>query len=150
MVICNYHPVFLSIVSDLVIYKLWEELDVFFMTLNVLVSPRVIPWLIFIVISRKVIATLDQTRKDARKMKENIKGVSKEFEEAKEKTSTLMTTLTQRATTLEKLKAKVGIATALSAFLQLNELSDEEEEDEDLLKEGERCSVCSLENFYNR
>ena len=82
-------------------------------------------------------------------MKENIKGVSKEFEEAKEKTTTLMTTLTQRATTLEKLKAKVGIATALSAFLQLNELSDEEEEDEDLLKEGERCSGSSFGNFYS-
>ena len=31
---------------------------------------------------------------------------------------------------------QVGIATSLSAFLQLNELSDEEEEEDDLLKEG--------------
>jgi dynein heavy chain len=93
---------------------------------------------------RKVLLTLDQTRKDVRKMKESIKGVSKEFEEAKEKTSTLMSTLTQRATVLEKLKAKVGIATALSAFLQLNELSDEEEEEEDLLKEGELLFFDSL------
>ena len=69
-------------------------------------------------------------------MKENIKGVSKEFEDAKEKTASLMSTLTHRATVVEKLKAKVGIATSLSAFLQLNELSDEEEEEEDLLKEG--------------
>ncbi len=38
---------------------------------------------------------------------------------------------------LEKLKAKVGIATSLGAFLQLNELSDEEEEEDDLLQEGE-------------
>lgn len=56
---------------------------------------------------RKVIATLDQTRKDARKMRANIKNISKEYDDAKEKTANLMHKLTKRATILEKLKAKV-------------------------------------------
>ena len=56
---------------------------------------------------RKVISTLDQTRKDARKMREHIKNISKEFDEAKDKTAELMKKLTHKATILEKLKAKV-------------------------------------------
>ena len=36
--------------------------------------------------------------------------------------------------------AQVGIANSLSAFLQLNELSDEEMEEDDLLREG-RCTA---------
>ena len=54
-----------------------------------------------------MIATLDQTRKDARKMRANIKNISKEYDDAKEKTANLMHKLTKRATILEKLKAKV-------------------------------------------
>ena len=61
------------------------------------------------VIGRKVISTLDQTRKDARKMRESIKSINKEFESAKDKTFGLMKKLTHRATVLEKLKAKVSI-----------------------------------------
>lgn len=67
-----------------------------------------------------------------------IKNIHKNYENAKEKTAVLLQQLTAKATILEKLKAKVGIATSLSAFLQLNELSDEEEEEDDLLKEGGR------------
>ncbi len=89
---------------------------------------------------RRVIATLDQTRKDGKKMKGSIKSLSKDSELAKEKTTNLLGQLTGRATVLEKLKAKVGIATSLSAFLQLNELSDEEEEDDGLLEEGKLMS----------
>jgi len=83
-----------------------------------------------------VIATLDQTRKDASHMKQSIRKINQKFDEAKEKTADLMQKLTAKATVLEKLKARIGMATALSAFLQLNELSDEEPEEDDLLKEG--------------
>ena len=88
-------------------------------------------------VARKVIATLDQTRKDARKMRESIRSRTSEFEGARERAANLMNTLTHKATSLEKLKARVGMATSLSAFLQLNELSDEELEEDDLLLEGE-------------
>lgn len=63
--------------------------------------------LIFFCHFRKVIATLDQTRKDAKKMRENIKNINKDFETAKENTAGLMRKLTHKATVLEKLKAKV-------------------------------------------
>jgi len=39
-------------------------------------------------------------------------------------------------TTLEKLKAKLGMSTSLSAFLELNELREECEEEEELLYQG--------------
>ena len=81
--------------------------------------------------------TLEQTKSDSRGMKESIKTINQKFEEAKIKTADLLVELTAKATLLEKLKAKVGVANALSAFLQLNELSEEEEETDDLLKQGE-------------
>lgn len=81
-------------------------------------------------------ATLDQTRKDAKTMKQSIRTTTSKFEAAKENTAKLLADLTQKATTLEKLKASLGMSTSLSAFLQLNEMSDEEEEDTDLLKDG--------------
>ena len=82
--------------------------------------------------------TMDQTRKDASNMKQSIKKINKKYDEARIKTAKLLSQLTGRATILEKLKARIGMATALSAFLQMNELSDEEEEDDDLLREGTR------------
>ena len=86
---------------------------------------------------RKVLATLDQTRTDSRIMKENIRNIREKYEDSKKKTASLLTQLTLRATVLEKLKAKVGEATSLSAFLQLNELSSDEEDEDDLLKPGQ-------------
>jgi hypothetical protein len=74
---------------------------------------------------------------DAKVMRQAIKNISGKFDEAKVNTAHLLRQLTAKATTLEKLKAKVGQSTALSAFLQLNEMSDEEEEEDDLLKAGE-------------
>ena len=88
------------------------------------------------ILSRKVISTLERTRKDAKSMKESIHKIQGEYVEARNQTAGLMKTLTKRSTVLEKLKARVGHATSLSAFLRLNELSDEEEEEDDLLKEG--------------
>ena len=75
-------------------------------------------------------------------MKQSIRKIIQQFEEAKEKTAGLMHKLTAKATVLEKLKARIGMATALSAFLQLNELSDQEPEEDDLLKEGMLVKGC--------
>ena len=83
-----------------------------------------------------MLATLDMTRKDAKNMKEQIKNITNKFERSKEKTAGLLVKLTNKATVLEKLKARGGVATSLSAFLQMNELSDEDEEDDHLLEEG--------------
>ena len=94
---------------------------------------------------RKVLASVDQTRKDAKTTRFAIKNITANFENAKVQTAQLLQKLTARATVLEKLKAKVGIATSLSAFLQLNELSDEEEEEDDLLKEGKYPCHCGWE-----
>ena len=86
--------------------------------------------------NRKVLDTLDVTRADAETMRSDIQMRTHEYEDACAKTRNLMKQLTHKATILEKLKAKVGMATSLSAFLQLNELSDEEVEEDDLLQEG--------------
>ncbi|XP_064629693.1 uncharacterized protein LOC135488785 isoform X2 [Lineus longissimus] len=83
---------------------------------------------------QKVLTALSQSRMDAKVMRQAIKNISGKFEDAKVNTAHLLRQLTAKATTLEKLKAKVGQSTALSAFLQLNEMSDEEEEEDDLLK----------------
>lgn len=56
---------------------------------------------------RRVLSTLDQTRKDAKTMKQSIKSITAKFETAKGKTVDLMELLTAKATLLEKLKAKV-------------------------------------------
>lgn len=80
--------------------------------------------------------TLDTTRQDGKIMKEAIKNIKIKFEQAKIRTAKLLKELTARATKLEKLKAKIGTATSLSAFLQLNEVSSDEEDEEELLQQG--------------
>ena len=85
---------------------------------------------------RKVLATLDKTRVDAKIMKKGIKTITGKYEDAQKKTSDLLRKLTSRATALEKLKAKVGLSKSLDAYLHLNELEVEEEDDDELLKEG--------------
>lgn len=90
---------------------------------------------------RKVLWTLDETRTDAKAMKASIKTINQEYEVARTRAAELLTELTVKATVLEKIKAKYGIANALSAFLLLNELSDTEEETDDLLKEGELFNI---------
>ncbi|XP_041355189.1 dynein gamma chain, flagellar outer arm-like isoform X3 [Gigantopelta aegis] len=86
---------------------------------------------------KKVIATLDQTRTDAKAMKKAIKSLTEKFEDSKKKTATLLYQLSQKATVLEKLKAKVGLSTSLHAYLNLNEMETNEEEGDELLKEEE-------------
>ncbi|CAH1799095.1 unnamed protein product [Owenia fusiformis] len=85
----------------------------------------------------KVISTLDQTREDANVMKKHMREVKVKFENSCVKVTGLLDELTGKATLLEKLKARVGESTSLSAFLQLNELSSDEEEDDALLGEEE-------------
>jgi hypothetical protein len=70
-------------------------------------------------------------------MRKDIRTITTNFENARDRTAQLLTELTLKATALEKLKAQLGMSTSLSAFLQLNEMSDEEEEDTELLKDGE-------------
>ncbi|XP_059166583.1 dynein axonemal heavy chain 8-like [Physella acuta] len=86
---------------------------------------------------KKVITTLDKTRVDAKVMKKAIKTLNQKFEGAQKSTSELLKKLTLKATTLEKLKAKVGLSKSLDAYLQLTEMDVEEEEEDELLKEEE-------------
>ncbi|BFZ10052.1 hypothetical protein BsWGS_13093 [Bradybaena similaris] len=86
---------------------------------------------------RKTLATLDRTKADAKDMKTNIMITTTQFEESQRKTRTLLNKLTMKVTLLEKLKAKVGISKSLDAYLQLNEMNVEDDEDDDLLKEEE-------------
>ncbi|XP_060567478.1 dynein axonemal heavy chain 5-like [Ruditapes philippinarum] len=84
---------------------------------------------------KKVLATLDQTRSDAKVMKKAIKNTTGKFEDAKVRTEELLEKLTHKATILEKLKAKVGLSTSLDAYLHLNEMEAEEVEEDELLKQ---------------
>lgn len=69
-------------------------------------------------------------------MKKGIKITTGKFEEAQKKTADLLNKLTAKATVFEKLKAKVGLSKSLDAYLQLNELDVEDDEEDELLKEG--------------
>lgn len=88
---------------------------------------------------RKVLATMDKTRADAKVMKKAIRTRTGSFEEACKKTADLLNRLTAKATALEKLKAKVGLSKSLDAYLHLTEFESDEEEDDELLKEGTFC-----------
>ena len=85
---------------------------------------------------RKVLATLDKTRADAKVMKKAIKTITGNFEDACKNTADLLQRLTNKATALEKLKAKIGLSKSLDAYLHLTEFESEEEEEDELLKEG--------------
>ena len=85
---------------------------------------------------RKVLATLDQTRSDAKVMRKAIKTISGKFQEATKTTEDLLYKLTVKATALEKLKAKVGLSKSLDAHLHLTEMDTEEEQEDELLEEG--------------
>lgn len=87
---------------------------------------------------RKVLTTLDKTRADAKVMKKAIKTITGNFEEACSRTADLLQRLTNKATVLEKLKAKVGLSKSLDAYLHLTEFEVEEVEEDELLKAGER------------
>ena len=75
-------------------------------------------------------------------MKKGIKTITGKYEDAQKKTAELLRKLTARATALEKLKAKVGLSKSLDAYLHLNELEVEEEDDDELLKEGQSNIDC--------
>lgn len=90
-----------------------------------------------------MLATLDQTRSDAKVMKKAIKNTNGKFEDAKKRTEQLLVKLTNKATTLEKLKAKCGLSTSLDAYLHLNEMETEQVEEDELLKQGEHSDCRS-------
>ena len=69
-------------------------------------------------------------------MKKAIKNTNGKYEDAKNRTEDLLVQLTSKATILEKLKAKVGLSTSLDAYLHLNEMETEVEEEDELLKQG--------------
>ena len=74
-------------------------------------------------------------------MKKAIKNTTGKFEESKTRTEQLLIKLTSKATILEKLKAKVGLSTSLDAYLHLNEMDMEAEEEDELLQKGKTVSV---------
>ena len=86
-------------------------------------------------------ATLDQTRNDAKVMKKAIKNTNSKFDSAKVRTEQLLNKLTNKATILEKLKAKCGLSTSLHAYLHLNEMETEQVEECELLKQGKHTSI---------
>ena len=69
-------------------------------------------------------------------MKQSILDITAKYEVAHGNTADLLGQLTAKATKLEKLKAKLGMSTSLSAFLELNELKEESEDEEELLFQG--------------
>lgn len=69
-------------------------------------------------------------------MKKAIKNTNSKFEASKVRTEQLLIKLTNRATILEKLKAKCGLSTSLDAYLHLNEMETEQVEEDELLKQG--------------
>jgi len=58
---------------------------------------------------RKVLSALDTTRSDCEKMKDEHKDVMVKYYNVVDETSTILKKLTHKATTLEKLKAKIGL-----------------------------------------
>ena len=100
--------------------------------------------------NRKVLATLEQTRTDAKVMKKAIKNTTGKFEESKTRTEELLAKLTAKATILEKLKAKVGLSTSLDAYLHLNEMDMEAEEEDELLKRGKYCFCCNTVQYWGQ
>ncbi len=70
-------------------------------------------------------------------MKETIHVTEDKYAVAENKTAELLDALTAKATILEKLKAKLGLAAPLNAFLQqLNEMTGDEDEENVLLQGG--------------
>lgn len=81
----------------------------------------------------RALATLDQTRKDAIIIKDVITQTREKLEVATVESADLLKVLTSKATSLEKLKAKLGIGSStLSAFTAMID-SEIEEEDNTLL-----------------
>jgi dynein heavy chain len=80
-------------------------------------------------------------------MKETINVTEDKYAVAENKTAELLDTLTAKATILEKLKAKLGLAPALNAFLlQLNEMTGDDDEETGLLQGGNRAECVVLQN----
>ncbi|XP_033113255.1 dynein heavy chain 5, axonemal-like isoform X2 [Anneissia japonica] len=83
---------------------------------------------------KKALACLSKTREDARAKKAEIVRLQKLFEEASEKTATLLKQLSSKATVLEKTKALYQQSHgSLNAFLQMADVESDEEEQDDLL-----------------
>lgn len=73
-------------------------------------------------------------------MKETVKDITLEYEEAKSKAGSLLSVITKKATKLQTLKAKIGINSAIQAILEINEINSNFDEnyteDDNLLKIG--------------
>ena len=80
---------------------------------------------------------------DTKSMKVDVKNVKEEFKAATLKTAYLTQQLKTASAKLEKLKATLGKASSLHAFLQLNEAVVDEGWQDDLLQPG-MVLVCTL------
>ena len=69
---------------------------------------------------RKTLAKLEETRKMLFEMKETVKDITFEYEEAKRKAKSLSTLITKKATKLQTLKAKIGKNPSIQAILEIN------------------------------
>ncbi|CAE1271156.1 DNAH [Acanthosepion pharaonis] len=87
---------------------------------------------------KKSLVKLDETRKMLSEMKETVKDITLEYEEAKSKAGSLLSVITKKATKLQTLKAKIGINSAIQAILEINEINSNFDEnyteDDNLLK----------------
>ncbi|XP_078503742.1 dynein axonemal heavy chain 5-like [Lissotriton helveticus] len=88
---------------------------------------------------KKVLETLAQTRIDAKVTQKKISIISQEHEESKVTVSTTFNQLIAKASSLERLKAELGIGgEILQVFLAQNESESEDDEDgKELLKEDD-------------
>ncbi|XP_070568705.1 dynein axonemal heavy chain 5-like isoform X4 [Ptychodera flava] len=87
---------------------------------------------------KKALNCLSKTRQDAKSKHQEIKKLQAMYEQATKTTANLLKELTAKATVLEKVKAQFGMSSgSLSAFLQMNEIESEEEEEDELLANEE-------------
>ena len=76
-------------------------------------------------------------RRDCGLSKDFIKTKTKDFESADREATDLQRMLTSLSTRLEKRKASLGMSTSLSAYLQLNAPTAEDQTDDELLRPGQ-------------
>ncbi|XP_066569884.1 dynein axonemal heavy chain 8 [Amia ocellicauda] len=87
---------------------------------------------------RKGLSTLDQSHSDVQNTQDLIKDLACQYGDAQSAASELLDRLSTRASSLERLKAQLGIgAKSLTVFLSQEEDESEETELEDLLKDDE-------------
>ena len=99
--------------------------------------------------------TLSQARQDAEALKHYIIKTKSEFEQANLKAANLLKELTAKSTSLEKLKAKLGLGSdTLRSFIAMidNEIDDEDafllldDEKDELDEEFDRAQIAKLKS----